>query len=580
MYYSNDIIDEVRSANDIVDVISSYVKIQKKGANYMGLCPFHSEKSPSFSVSPGKQLFHCFGCGVGGDVITFIRQYENYSFSEALNLLAKRVNIELPQQSDSDKIQNDEKMTILEINKTAAKYFYETLFSEDGSKGLEYFKARGLDARDITHFGLGFSKKTPNDLYQYLKGRGYDDNILKKSGLINIDERGARDRFWNRVMFPIIDANSRVIGFGGRVIGDGLPKYVNSPETIAFDKSRNLYGLNFAKRTKRDFFLLCEGYMDVIALHKGGFENSVASLGTALTAFHAKLLSRYTKKVVLTYDSDGAGINAAIRAIPLLKEENINVKVLSMAPYKDPDEFIKNLGSEEFQKRIDTADNAFLWEVEIIKKGYNLNEPDERTNFYREVSRMLSTFSEKLERENYTHAVANRLMIDYKSLFDMVNSYGFASNTLRKEEQKEKKKKLDDGYTKAQGLLLTWIVEEVELFDKISKYVSPVHFSEGFYRNVATRIFEKIKLGDFKFSNICDDYKEDIEKQKLLSKILNTDLGTNLSDDDKKKAITESILKIRQASLDEESKNAKGIEEFQKIIEEQSILRKLRVDLS
>jgi len=250
-----------------------------------------------------------------------------------------------------------------------------------------------------------------------------------------------------------------------------------------------------------------------------------------------------------------------------------------MAPYKDPDEFIKNLGSEEFQKRIDTADNAFLWEVEIIKKGYNLNEPDERTNFYREVSRMLSTFSEKLERENYTHAVANRLMIDYKSLFDMVNSYGFASNTLKKEEQKEKKK-LDDGYTKAQGLLLTWIVEEVELFDKISKYVSPVHFSEGFYRNVATRIFEKIKLGDFKFSNICDDYKEDIEKQKLLSKILNTDLGTNLSDDDKKKAITESILKIRQASLDEESKNAKGIEEFQKIIEEQSILRKLRVDLS
>ena len=580
MYYSNDIIDEVRSANDIVDVISSYVKIQKKGANYMGLCPFHSEKSPSFSVSPGKQLFHCFGCGVGGDVITFIRQYENYSFSEALNLLAKRVNIELPQQSDSDKIQNDEKMIILEINKTAAKYFYETLFSEDGSKGLEYFKARGLDARDITHFGLGFSKKTPNDLYQYLKGRGYDDNILKKSGLINIDERGARDRFWNRVMFPIIDANSRVIGFGGRVIGDGLPKYVNSPETIAFDKSRNLYGLNFAKRTKRDFFLLCEGYMDVIALHKGGFENSVASLGTALTAFHAKLLSRYTKKVVLTYDSDGAGINAAMRAVPLLKEENINVKVLSMAPYKDPDEFIKNLGSEEFQKRIDTADNAFLWEVEIIKKDYNLNEPDERTNFYREVSRMLSTFSEKLERENYTHAVANRLMIDYKSLFDMVNSYGFASNTLRKEEQKEKKKKLDDGYTKAQGLLLTWIVEEVELFDKISKYVSPVHFSEGFYRNVATRIFEKIKLGDFKFSNICDDYKEDIEKQKLLSKILNTDLGTNLSDDDKKKAITESILKIRQASLDEESKNAKGIEEFQKIIEEQSILRKLRVDLS
>ena len=539
MYYSNDIIDEVRSANDIVDVISSYVKIQKKGANYMGLCPFHSEKSPSFSVSPSKQLFHCFGCGVGGDVI---------------------------------------KNIILEINKTAAKYFYETLFSKDGKEGLDYFNLRGLDAKDITHFGLGFSKKTPNDLYKYLKEQGYDDAILKKSGLINIDERGARDRFWNRVMFPIIDANSRVIGFGGRVIGDGLPKYVNSPETIACDKSRNLYGLNFAKRTKRDFFLLCEGYMDVIALHKGGFENSVASLGTALTPLHVKLLSRYTKKVVLTYDSDGAGINAAKRAIPLLKEENINAKVLSMAPYKDPDEFIKNLGSEEFERRIDTADNAFLWEVEILKKDYNLNEPDERTNFYREVAKMLSTFSEKLERENYTHAVANRLMIDYKSLFDMVNSYGFASNTLKKEEPKEKKKS-DDGYTKAQGLLLTWIVEEVELFDKISEYISPIHFGEGFYRDVATRIFEKIKQGDFNFSNICDDYTDDIEKQKLLSKILNTNLGTNLSDDEKKKAITESILKIRQASLDEKSKNAKGIEEFQEIIKEQAILRKLRVDL-
>lgn len=578
MYYSNDIIDEVRSANDIVDVISSYVKIQKKGANYMGLCPFHSEKSPSFSVSPSKQLFHCFGCGVGGDVITFIRQYENYSFGEALSLLAKRANIELPQLSDSDRAQNDEKNIILEINKTAAKYFYETLFSKDGKEGLDYFNLRGLDAKDITHFGLGFSKKTPNDLYKYLKEQGYDDAILKKSGLINIDERGARDRFWNRVMFPIIDANSRVIGFGGRVIGDGLPKYVNSPETIAFDKSRNLYGLNFAKRTKRDFFLLCEGYMDVIALHKGGFENSVASLGTALTPLHVKLLSRYTKKVVLTYDSDGAGINAAKRAIPLLKEENINAKVLSMAPYKDPDEFIKNLGSEEFERRIDAADNAFLWEVEILKKDYNLNEPDERTNFYREVARMLSTFSEKLERENYTHAVANRLMIDYKSLFDMVNSYGFASNTLKKEEPKEKKK-TDDGYTKAQGLLLTWIVEEVELFDKISEYISPIHFSEGFYRDVATRIFEKINRGDFNFSNICDDYTDDIEKQKLLSKILNTNLGTNLSDDEKKKAITESILKIRQASLDEKSKNAKGIEEFQKIIKEQAILRKLRVDL-
>ena len=578
MYYSNDIIDEVRSRNDIVDVVSSYVKIQKKGSNYMGLCPFHAEKSPSFSVSPGKQLFHCFGCGVGGDVITFIRQYENYSFNEALALLAKRANIELPQINDNDRAKSDEKNIILEINKTAARYFYENLFSKEGEVGLKYFKDRGLDSKDITHFGLGFAKKTPNDLYHFLKDSGYSDDILKKSGLINIDEKGVRDRFWNRVMFPIIDANSRVIGFGGRVLGDGLPKYVNSPETLAFDKSRNLYGLNFAKRTRRDFFLICEGYMDVIALHNAGFENSVASLGTALTALHVKLIGRYTKKVILTYDSDGAGINAAKRAIPLLKEENINVKVLSMAPYKDPDEFIKNLGSEEFQKRIDNADNAFLWEIEVLKRDYNLNEPDERTSFYKEVARMLSLFSEKLERENYTHAVAKRLMIEYNALFDMVNSFGNTTGFIKKDVSKENKK-TDDGYTKAQGLLLTWMVEETELFDRISEYISPENFTEGFYRDVATKIFEKLKTGDMTFSNICDDYTEDMEKQKLLSKILNTTLGTNLSDDEKKKAITESILKIRQASLDEKSKNAKGIEEFQKIIEEQAILRKLRVDL-
>ena len=578
MYYSNDIIDEVRSRNDIVDVVSSYVKIQKKGANYMGLCPFHAEKSPSFSVSPGKQLFHCFGCGVGGDVITFIRQYENYSFNEALALLAKRANMELPQINNNDRAKSDEKNIILEINKTAARYFYENLFSKEGEVGLKYFKDRGLDSKDITHFGLGFAKKTPNDLYHFLKESGYSDDILKKSGLINIDEKGVRDRFWNRVMFPIIDANSRVIGFGGRVLGDGLPKYVNSPETLAFDKSRNLYGLNFAKRTRRDFFLICEGYMDVIALHNAGFENSVASLGTALTALHVKLIGRYTKKVILTYDSDKAGINAAKRAIPLLKEENINVKVLSMAPYKDPDEFIKNLGSEEFQKRIDNADNAFLWEIEVLKKDYNLNEPDERTSFYKEVARMLSLFGEKLERENYTHAVAKRLMIEYNALFDMVNSFGNATGFIKKDVSKENKKK-DDGYTKAQGLLLTWMVEETELFDRISEYISPENFTEGFYRDVATKIFEKLKTGDMTFSNICDDYTEDMEKQKLLSKILNTTLGTNLSDDEKKKAITESILKIRQASLDEKSKNAKGIEEFQKIIEEQAILRKLRVDL-
>ena len=578
MYYSNDIIDEVRAQNDIVDVISGYVKIKKRGTNYTGLCPFHSEKTPSFSVSQGKQLFHCFGCNAGGDVISFIMQYENYSFSEALNFLAKRANIQLPESNESDRHINDERNTILQINKEAAKYFYNNLISEEGKSGLKYFLNRGLENKDITHFGLGYAKKTSNDLYKYLRGLGYSDDILRKSGLINIDEKGVRDRFWNRVMFPIIDANSRVIGFGGRVIGDGLPKYVNSPETSVFDKSRNLYGLNFAKRSKKDFFLICEGYMDVIALHRSGFENVVASLGTALTDLHIKLISRYTKKAILTYDSDNAGINAAKRAIPLLKQEGINVRVLSMEPYKDPDEFIKKLGSEEFQKRIDTAQNAFLWEIQILKRDYNLSEPDERTAFYKDAARKLCEFREKLERENYIRAVSEMLMIDYKALENMVNSIGNTVRTVEKSTPTQRKQS-DDAYTKAQGLLLTWMVEETELFTKISQYISPENFTEGFYRDVAAKIFEKLKAGDLGFSNIYDDYTEDIEKHKLLSKILNTTLGTSLSDAEKKKAVAESILKIRQSSLDERSKNAVGMEEFQRVIEEQAYLRKLHIDL-
>lgn len=546
----------------------------------MGLCPFHSERSPSFSVSPSKQLFHCFGCGAGGDVISFIMQYENYSFTEALTFLAKRINVELPQIGYEDRQIDDEKNIIFEINKTAAKYFYNKLLSKEGEPGLQYFSNRGLSSKDITHFGLGYAGKASKDLYNYLRGLEYKDDILKKSGLINIDERGARDRFWNRVMFPIIDVHARVIGFGGRVLGDGLPKYVNSPETLIFDKSRNLYGLNFAKRAKQDFFLICEGYMDVIALHKSGFENAVASLGTALTSLHVKLISRYAKKVILTYDSDNAGVNAAKRAIPLLKEEGINIRVLSMTPYKDPDEFIKNLGSEEFQKRIDEAENAFLWEIDILKRDYNLNDPDERTAFYKETAKKLSEFGEKLERESYIHAISKRLMIEAKDLSDLVRSFGNTALPKFKRKKKiEDRKAVEDGITKAQGLLLTWIIEETELFEKIANYISPEDFSEGFYRDVATKIFKKLKTGDKVFSNIYDDYIDDIEKQKLLSKIFNTTLGTNLSNSEKKKAITESILKIRQTSLDKKSKTAVSVEEFQKVIEEQASLRKLRVDL-
>lgn len=366
--YSDELIEEVRSRNDIVDVISQYVRLSKKGSTYFGLCPFHNEKTGSFSVSPNKQMYYCFGCHAGGNVFTFLMQYENYTFGEAMEALAERAGVDLPKQeyTAAQRQEADRRARLLEINKEAAKYFFVLLRGERGKRALDYFKKRALSDETIHKFGLGYSDQYSDDLYRYLRSKGYDDEILKDSGLVTIDEvRGGHDKFWNRAMFPIMDVHNKVIGFGGRVMGDGEPKYLNSPETKIFDKSRNLYGLNFARATKKPQLLLCEGYMDVIALHQAGFDNAVASLGTALTSGHANLLKRYTKEVYLTYDSDGAGIKAALRAIPILKEVGITTKIINMKPYKDPDEFIKALGAEAYQERIDQAENSFLFEVRL-----------------------------------------------------------------------------------------------------------------------------------------------------------------------------------------------------------------------
>ena len=375
MYFSEDLIEEVRQKNDIVDVISGYVKLQKKGSSYFGLCPFHNRKSPSFSVSRGKQMYYCFGCGAGGNVFTFIMEYENYSFVEAFKMLAERAGVDIPEveYSKEAKERADLKATLLEINKLAAKYFYAQLKTEQGKLAHTYLTGRGLSEETITAFGLGYSNKYSNDLYRYLKTKGYKDELLVKAGLISVDERhGAHDKFWNRVMFPIMDVNNRVIGFGGRVMGDAKPKYLNSPETEVFDKSRNLYGLNRARTSRKPYFLICEGYMDVISLHQAGFTNAVASLGTALTTGHASLIKRYVNEVYLTYDSDEAGTRAALRAMPILKEAGITAKIIRMEPYKDPDEFIKNLGTEAFEERINKARNGFLFSLEILEKEYGI----------------------------------------------------------------------------------------------------------------------------------------------------------------------------------------------------------------
>ena len=397
MYYPEELIEEIRSRNDIVDVISAYVKLQKKGSSYFGLCPFHNEKSPSFSVSGQKQMYYCFGCGAGGNVFTFLMEYENYTFVEAVKALAQRAGITLPEAEPSaqEKKEASLRQRLLEINKLAAKYFYYQLTQPQGEQARNYLEGRKLSHETIVKFGLGYSNKFSNDLYQYLKSAGYDDYILKETGLISLDEkRGGHDKFWNRVMFPIMDINNRVIGFGGRVLGDGTPKYLNSPETKLFDKSRNLYGLNLARRSRRPNMIICEGYMDVISMHQAGFDNAVASLGTAFTSPQASLLKRYTDEVLLAYDSDGAGVKAALRAIPMLKEAGLRSRVIHMEPYKDPDEFIKNLGTQAFEDRIAHAQNSFMFEISIMERDYNLNDPEGKTGFFNSVAKKLLEFNQ------------------------------------------------------------------------------------------------------------------------------------------------------------------------------------------
>ena len=408
MRYSDDIIEEVRMKNDIVDVISQYVKLTRKGSSYFGLCPFHNEKTPSFSVTPSKQMYYCFGCGAGGNVYNFIMEYENYSFGEALSHLADRAGVELPkiEYSREAREKAEQRAALLEINKLAAQYFYYQLRREGGKTAYGYLTGRGLSEETIRKFGLGYSDKYSDDLYKYLKGKDYSDELLRESGLFNVDERrGMYDKFWNRVIFPIMDVNNRVIGFGGRVMGDGKPKYLNSPETKIFDKSRNLYGLNVARTTRKNYLILCEGYMDVIAMHQAGFTNAVASLGTALTSGHASLVKRYTKEVLLLYDSDGAGIRAALRAIPILREAGVTSRVVSLKPRKDPDEFIKNEGAEAFEERLNQAMDSFMFRVHIAEQEFAMDAPQGQNQFFERCAEMLLELSDELERNLYIEAI-------------------------------------------------------------------------------------------------------------------------------------------------------------------------------
>ena len=505
---------------------------------------------------------------------------------EALQMLADRAGVALPKQEYSKEAKEaaDLRTALLEINRMAANYYYFQLTNPQGEVGYRYLRDRQLTDDTIRHFGLGFANKTSDDLYRYLRAKGYDDKILKETGLVTIEERGAHDKFWNRVMFPIMDVNNRVIGFGGRVMGAGEPKYLNSPETKLFDKSRNLYGLNYARLSREKYILICEGYMDVIAMHQAGFTNAVASLGTAFTTQHAALLKRYTDKVVLTYDSDGAGTKAALRAIPILRDVGMSIRVLNMQPHKDPDEFIKNMGAEAFRERIEQARNSFLFEIDVLKRNYEMDDPEQKTGFYNQVAKKLCEFPEALERENYLEAVSREFFINYEDLKRLVNRMGARLGPVAPREEEEntagkKKKDREDGRNQSQRLLLTWLIENPFLFEKIEGIITPDDFIEDLYHQVAKMVFDGHAAGNLNPAEILNHFINDEEQYRVVAGLFNASLKESLDNEEQKKAFSETIMKVKKNSLDYASRNAAGIEELQRIIKEQAALKDLHISL-
>ncbi len=564
MYYPEEIVEEVRQRNDIVDVISGYVGLSKRGSNYVCCCPFHGEKTPSFYVSRSKQIYKCFGCGEGGNVTTFVMKYENCTFPEALKLLAERAGVKLPEETYSEEAKRREsrRQQLLAVNKEAAKFYYYQLRGERGAKAREYLDKRALSDETRKGFGLGFAPVRGEELLLYLRQKGFTDDLIRDAGLAKADERrGTVTQFWNRVMFPIQDINHRVIGFGGRIMGtdDKGPKYLNSPETEIFDKSRNLYGMNLARSSRAGNMILCEGYMDVISMHQAGFTQAVASLGTAFTAGQAGLIKKYTKEVLLAYDSDGAGVKAALRAIGILRDAGMSGKIINMSPYKDPDEFMKNLGKEAFQERIEHAENSFLFEIRMLERDFDMNDPEEKTNFHNHIARRLCDFGEDVERENYIEAIADKYHIGFENLRKLVvnmaaKTGGYAVAPVLRERPKSGvnsrgKNPAQENARKAQRLLLTWLTDYPQLYEKVKSYISPEDFTDELYKKVAQRMFADIEKGQFNPAGIIDLFDDEKEQSEAAS-LFTTQLPELETVQEKEKAFHDILVRVKKNSYE------------------------------
>ena len=482
--------------------------------------------------------------------------------------------------SAEDRKKTDIRNSVYEVNREAARYFHYKLGTDEGNNAGKYLDKRELSHDTITGFGLGVSGMKSDELYRYMKKKGYQDEVLKETGLFVYDEKGVHDRFRNRVMFPIINISNKVIGFGGRVMGDGQPKYLNTPETVVFDKGRNLYGLNIAKNSRKNNIIICEGYMDVISMHQSGFNQAVASLGTALTEGQANLIKRYTSDVLVCYDSDGPGVKAALRAIGIFRRAGLRSKVINMEPCKDADEFIKTNGVEAFQERIDNAENSLMFEVRMIERDYDLKDPDQKTSFFMAVAAKITGFEEEIERNNYIEAVAGRYFVSAGSIRQLVSRQAAKNIVIQPVKKPSENKDKDTGVEKSQRMLLTFIADDTGIYKKIADYITPEDFTDGIYRKVAKLMFDSLNDGTFNPATILNNFNGD-ENHSEVAKILNTNiLSENADIKDRERAVNDAIHIIKRNSLEIKSRTTTDIAQLQMIFKEQANLKTMHVTLS
>lgn len=527
-----DLIDEVKSRSDIVNVISQYISLKNSGSSYSGLCPFHSEKTGSFHVNQNKQIYKCFGCGEGGDVINFIMKIENLDFMEAVKLLAQKNGIEFNTNlSEADKKKMEEIKLMQDIHLKAARFYFSNLINSKNA-GYDYLRKRGLSDKIIKRFGLGYSLYSWNSLMDYLLSIGYEKKDLVKSGLVTHKENGDKyyDKFRNRVMFPIFDYRGNVIGFGGRVLDDSMPKYLNSPDTILFNKRYNLYGLNYAKKSiKNDTLILVEGYMDLISLVEYGIENVVATLGTALTNEQGKLIKRYASTAVISYDSDEAGIKATLRAIEILRYQNINVKILNLKDCKDPDDFIKKYKKEGFLKAIEDSVSHIIFQINILKRKFDFNKDEHLIKFAKEAASIIKTLSSPVEKDFYIKYVSKEFDISLEALKEEVfgKNYNNSKNNYKKffkTEQKpiEKIKNIENGEKFVEETFIKLLMENKELRVLALLKISEDNFlinesKEIFNLIIKNKELDKITIDKIKSLNISEEYLNDLDNISLNS---------------------------------------------------------------